>query len=119
MFQQICNVGSKDLKKKVKVENTLFLYVHPLFMDPPKIIFDRKVPLTHKQFVKAYGLCSIEPFPKKLKFGLDYTKEEVLELFGPFTHKNGYRSFNNNLKLVKHIEELWMIAFQCTKMPTT
>jgi hypothetical protein len=55
-----------------------------------------------------------------LKLGLDYTKEEVLELFGPLTNKNGYRySFNNNLELMKHIEELWMIAHQHMKMPTT
>jgi len=83
----------------------------PLFADPPKIIFDRKVPLTCKQSVKAYGLGSIEPSPKKLKLGLNYIKEEVLELFGPFTNKNGYHyNFNNNLELVKHIEELWMIT---------
>jgi hypothetical protein len=64
----------------MKVESTIFLYVHPLFVNPPKIIFDRKIPLTCKQFVDAYGLCSIRPFPKNLKLGLDYTKEEVLEL---------------------------------------
>jgi hypothetical protein len=55
-----------------------------------------------------------------LKHGLDYTKEEALELFGPLTDKNGYcYNFNKNLEFVKHIEKLWMIAHQCTKMPTT
>jgi hypothetical protein len=54
-----------------------------------------------------------------LKLGLNYTEKEVLELFGPLTNKNGYRyNFNNNPKLVKHIEKLWMIAHQHTKMPT-
>ncbi len=48
MSQQICNVGSINLKRKVKVENTVSLYGHPLFADPPKITFDKKVPLTHK-----------------------------------------------------------------------
>jgi hypothetical protein len=77
-----------------------------------------KVPLTRKKF--AYGLCSIGPSPKTLKLGLDYTEQEVLELFGPFTNKNGYcYSFNNNLELVKHIEKLWMITHQHTEMPTT
>jgi hypothetical protein len=119
MSQQICNVRNGDLKKKVKVERIASLYVHPMFAYPPKIIFDKKVPLTHKQFIEAYGLCNIGPFPKKLKLGLDYTKEEVLELFGFLTNKNGYHyNFNNNLELVKHIENLWMIAHQHTKMPT-
>jgi hypothetical protein len=55
-----------------------------------------------------------------LKLGLDYTEEEALELFGPFTNKNGYHyNFNKNLELVKHIEELWMITHQHTEMPTT
>jgi hypothetical protein len=38
----------QNLKKKVKVENTISLYVHPLFANPPRIIFDRNVPLTRK-----------------------------------------------------------------------
>jgi hypothetical protein len=77
---RVATIGRKNLKKKMKVESTISLYVHALFINPPKIIFDRKIPLTCKQFVDAYGLCSIKPFPKNLKLGLDYTKEEVLEL---------------------------------------
>jgi predicted DNA-binding transcriptional regulator AlpA len=58
-----------------------------------------KVPLTCKQFAKVYGLYNIKPFPKKLKLGLDYIKEEVLELFGLLTNKYGYIcNFNNNPK---------------------
>jgi hypothetical protein len=55
-----------------------------------------------------------------LKLGLDYIEKHVLVLFGPLTNKSGFcYSFNNNLELVKHIEKLWMIAHQHTKMPTT
>jgi hypothetical protein len=101
-------------------EHCIFLCTPTIYGDPPKIIFDKKVPLTCKKFAKVYGLCNIGPSPKKLKLGLNSIEKQVLELFKPFTNKNGYHySFNNNPKLVKHIEELWMITHHCVKMLTT
>jgi len=109
----------KPKKKGEGRKHYIFLCTPTICGDPPKIIFDRKVPLTRKQFAKVYGLCNIGPSPKKLKLGLDYIEKKVLELFKPLTKKNGYHySFNNNLELVKHIEELWMIAHHRMKMLT-
>jgi hypothetical protein len=33
MFQQICNEGNGNLKKKLKIENIVSFYVHPLFVE--------------------------------------------------------------------------------------
>ncbi len=54
-----------------------------------------------------YDLCNIGPLPKALKLGVDYSEEEILELFGPLISKNDYRYyFNDNQELVKCVEEL-------------
>jgi hypothetical protein len=66
------------------------LYVDPLYGEPLKIIFDRRVFVFHKRIVEVYNLCSEGPSPKSLKLSKDFQKEEVHELFGPFVSKNGY-----------------------------
>ncbi len=67
-----------------------------------------------------YDLLNIRPSPKALKLGVDYSEEEVLELFGPLISKNEYRyCFSDNQELVKCVEELWMIAHLRTQLPTT
>jgi hypothetical protein len=52
----------------------------------------------------------VGPCPKRLKLGFDYSKEEILELFGWIANKNCYMyCFNDDEKLIKHIKELWMV----------
>jgi len=54
-----------------------------------------------------------------LKIGKDYT-EEMKALFGPCNHKNGYYyCFNENEKLIKHVEKLWMKAHERTQVSNT
>jgi hypothetical protein len=50
MAQPSFSLGNAEnfIKKKIKVEGLVFSYVHELFAKPPKFIFDRKVPITHK-----------------------------------------------------------------------
>lgn len=55
-------------------------------------------------------LCSIGPRPKCLKLGQDLMEEEVQELFEPSNNKNQYQNcFNDNVALINHIEEIWII----------
>jgi len=42
MSQNVCSPGNTKLKRRVKVEGGLSLYIKPLYGKPPKIIFDKK-----------------------------------------------------------------------------
>jgi hypothetical protein len=42
------SLGNANIKKGVKVEGAMSLYVQPLYGKMLKIIFDRKSPITHK-----------------------------------------------------------------------
>ncbi len=42
------SLGNANIKKKVKVEGVMSLDVQPLYGEVPKIVFDRKNPITHK-----------------------------------------------------------------------
>jgi hypothetical protein len=46
MSQNVCSLGSTKLKRQMKVEGRLSLYVKPLYGKPPEIIFDKKLQVT-------------------------------------------------------------------------
>jgi hypothetical protein len=99
------------VKKKVKVKNIILPYTHVLFVEASQIIFDRKLPLLCQQFEEVYNLSNIGPSPKRLKLGLDSSKDKVRALFGPHGNKNGYMyCYSDDKELIKYVKELWMIV---------
>lgn len=70
-----------------------------------------KLPLLRQQFEEVYCLSNIGPSPKRLKLGLNYSKDKVQALFRPHGNKNGYRyCYSDDKGLIKYVEELWMIV---------
>jgi hypothetical protein len=52
--------------------------------------------------------------------GQDLMEEEVQEFFEPSNNKNQYQyCFNDNVALINHNEEIWMITHQWTQVPFT
>ncbi len=64
MLQTLGSVKTKPRKVRLEGGSIVSLYVHPLYGEPPKIIFDRCVLVFHKQFVVVYNVCNKVPFPK-------------------------------------------------------
>jgi len=85
------SLGNVNIKKRVKVEGAMSLYVQPMYDEVLEIIFDRKSPIIHKQFHKKYRLCNSGPLLKHLKIGKDCIEVKVVELFGPCINNNGYK----------------------------
>jgi hypothetical protein len=67
-----CNLGSVDLKKKVKLEGIVSFFVEPLYGEKPDILFDRKNLVPQKQICEKYQLCNKGLHRKKLKLGRDF-----------------------------------------------
>jgi hypothetical protein len=65
-FAELGECWRTHQEKKSKLKAWYLFYVHALFVKPPKFIFDRKVPITHKQFTKVYDLNNIGPCPRML-----------------------------------------------------
>jgi hypothetical protein len=64
---------------------------------------------------EKYNFCNTCINPKRLKIGKDYIDEELQALFRPNNNKNGYQYlFSEDEKLIKQVEELWMIVHQHT-----
>jgi hypothetical protein len=71
MLQTLGSVKTKPHKIRLERRSALLSYVHPLYGEPPKIIFDRCVHVSHKQFVEVYNFCNKGPFPKSLRLNKD------------------------------------------------
>jgi len=72
MLQTLGSVKTKPHKIKLEGESIVSPYVHPLYGEPPKIIFDRCVLVSHKQFVEVYNVCNKGPSPKGLRLSKDF-----------------------------------------------
>jgi hypothetical protein len=95
----------------VKIEGVVSSLVDPLYGTPPIIIFDKKQPFFHNQFVEQYHICGKGPSPKCLKLGKDFEEVEVKALSRSSISRNGYRySWSNDEVLITEVENLWMIA---------
>jgi hypothetical protein len=76
---------------------------------PLDITFDKKTPISKKQFFKKYDICNIKPSPKHLKVGRDFQEEEMEAIFGRVISKNGYRYCHTNDEvLIAKVKTLWM-----------
>ncbi len=105
------SLGIVNIKKRMKVEGAMSLYVQPMNGEVLEIVFDRKSPVIHKQFHEKYRLCNIGPLPKHLKIGKYCIEVKVVELFGPCINNNEYKyCFSNDEKLIAKVERLWVIT---------
>jgi len=58
--------------------------------DVTRFFFDRKTPISRRQFFEKYDICNTRPSPKHLKVGRDFQEEEVKAIFGLVISRNGY-----------------------------
>lgn len=84
------NLGSVDLKKKVKLGGIMSSFVEPLYGKKPNILFDRKNLVFWKQICEKYKLCNKGLHPKRLKLKRGFEEHKVEALFGPCISQNGY-----------------------------
>jgi hypothetical protein len=91
LLQTLGSVKPKPYSK-VRLEGGSIVsqYVHPLYGKPLKILFDRCVLISHKQFVEVYNFCNKGHSLKCFRLSKDFQEKEVQELFGPCVSKNGY-----------------------------
>lgn len=108
-------------RRRVKVEGApSSAWVELLYAEQPTLAWNRVDPITRHLFEVHYGLCNRGLAPKRLKYGVHITEQEVEDMFGPKVSANGYRySWSEDEEFVKKVERLWMITHQRTSVPNT
>jgi predicted flavoprotein YhiN len=83
-------------------------FVSSLYEEVPEMLEgDGSHNFTKKEFTQKYKMCHLSLNPKQTKVLKDYTKEEIIKLFGPITIKNGHYYIGYvDPKLVEKIKNL-------------
>jgi len=91
--------GKITTKVKIEGENVPTCYVDLLYGTKLDIIFDKKAKLSQRSFWEKYGISNESMTPKRLKIRKYIEEEEVVALFGPYSH-NRYKYCHQKQNLV-------------------
>jgi hypothetical protein len=81
-------------------------WIEPLYATPPKLIFDKKNLISHKQLFEKYALCNSSILPKNHKIGKE-VEESKVEALLTLHFRNQYKySFGDDEKLISNVETL-------------